>query len=83
VSVQNDIRFAIVDAFEREGITIPYPHRELLVRAAVSEQPIKPWPTDDDQAEAELLEKHRAAAAKEAERAAPKRKGRARRHDPQ
>jgi len=29
--VQNDIRFAIIEAFEREGIDIPYPHRKLLM----------------------------------------------------
>ncbi len=29
--VQNDIRFAIVEAFERESVDIPYPHRKLLM----------------------------------------------------
>ena len=29
--VQNDIRFAILEAFEREGIDIPFPHRTLLI----------------------------------------------------
>ncbi|MCR4267735.1 mechanosensitive ion channel family protein [Nitratireductor sp. ZSWI3] len=31
--VQNDIRFAIVDAFEAEGIEIPFPQRDLHVRS--------------------------------------------------
>lgn len=29
--VQNDIRFAIIEAFDREGIDIPFPHRKLLM----------------------------------------------------
>jgi potassium efflux system protein len=29
--VQNDIRFAIIETFDREGIDIPYPHRKLLM----------------------------------------------------
>ncbi len=32
LAVQNDIRFAIVEAFERERIVIPFPQREVLLR---------------------------------------------------
>lgn len=32
LAVQNDIRFAIVEAFEREKIVIPFPQREILLR---------------------------------------------------
>jgi small-conductance mechanosensitive channel len=32
VIVQNDLRFAIVEAFDREGITIPFPQREVLLK---------------------------------------------------
>lgn len=75
LSVQNDIRFAIVDAFERENITIPYPHRDIRVRASV--QAGEPWSIDDQQAEAELIEYKDKAAARAA--AAAARKGKARR----
>jgi small-conductance mechanosensitive channel len=36
LKVQNDIRFAIVEAFDREKISIPFPHREILVRSLAS-----------------------------------------------
>ncbi|MDN2580402.1 mechanosensitive ion channel domain-containing protein [Aquibium sp. ELW1220] len=34
LTVQNDIRFAIVEAFEREGIEIPFPQRDLNLKGA-------------------------------------------------
>ncbi|UUP16055.1 mechanosensitive ion channel family protein [Nitratireductor thuwali] len=33
LEVQNEIRFAIVEAFEREGIEIPFPQRDIHVRS--------------------------------------------------
>lgn len=56
-SVQNDIRFAIIEAFDREGIEIPSTPR------AVVEKKAAPWPTDDDRTEAEFAEREAAAAA--------------------
>ncbi len=68
-SVQNEIRFAILDAFEREGIAIPS-----TVRAQVEKKALKPWPADDDRSEIEAIEKEE-KAREEAER----QKGRRRR----
>lgn len=34
LSVQNDIRFAIAEAFEREGIEIPFPQRDVNLKGA-------------------------------------------------
>jgi small-conductance mechanosensitive channel len=38
-TVQNDIRFAIVDLFDREHIVIPLAQREILVRRDVVQPP--------------------------------------------
>ena len=57
--VQNDLRFAILDAFERENIDIPFPQRQIRI---VEEQSHPPWPADDDRAEAELQESQRMRA---------------------
>lgn len=56
--VQNDLRFAILDAFDRENISIAIPAQTPL-------DPSKPrWSTDDDRAEAELAATvHRRAQA--------------------
>lgn len=35
VTVQNDIRFAIIEAFEREGIEIPFPQRDVHIRSGL------------------------------------------------
>lgn len=75
-AVLNDIRFGILEAFGRENIEIPSSPR------AMKEKPEEQWPVDDDKAEVELMEKHKAAAALEAEKAASKRKGRVRKPDP-
>lgn len=69
LSVQNDIRFAILDAFRKEGIEIPYPRRELNLKSAVPPS----WPLDDEKAEAEHHERLR-ARAEAAAQPAPKRR---------
>ncbi|MDQ6432977.1 mechanosensitive ion channel family protein [Mesorhizobium sp. LHD-90] len=48
--VQNDLRFAILDAFERENISIAIPAQSPVA------PPTPKWSTDDDKAEAELAE---------------------------
>ena len=76
-TVQNDIRFAILDAFEREGIDIPSTPR------AMPPEPLENWSIDDEKAEAEFLEeKHRREEAALAAARQPKRKGRVRKPDP-
>jgi potassium efflux system protein len=74
--VQNDLRFAILELFEKEGIEIPFPTRDIHV---VRGQPDDKWPTDDDQAEAQLV--HEAAEKLKSVARAKERK-RARRPDP-
>ncbi len=72
--VQNDIRFAIFDIFEKEQIEIPS-----TPRAVVETKQHEAWPIDDDKIEAEFTERERleAEAAAERERLAKmKRKGR-------
>ncbi|PBB85879.1 MULTISPECIES: mechanosensitive ion channel family protein [unclassified Mesorhizobium] len=72
--VQNDIRFAIFDIFEKEHIEIPS-----TPRAVVEPTKHEAWPIDDDKIEAEFAERERleAEAAAERERLAKtKRKGR-------
>jgi small-conductance mechanosensitive channel len=74
-TILNDIRFMVLDVFGRENIEIPSTPR------AVVQKPEEPeWPTDDDKAELELMEKHKAAKA--AEKEASRRKGRVRKPDP-
>jgi small-conductance mechanosensitive channel len=74
--VQNDIRFAVLDAFEREGIEIPSTPR------AVEPKPLESWPADDEKAEAEHIEQRQREEAALAEARAVKRKGRPRKPDP-
>jgi small-conductance mechanosensitive channel len=52
-AAQNDIRFAIFEAFERENILIPSTPR------FVPDPPQEKWPTDDDKLEAEHVEQAR------------------------
>ncbi|MEW9805142.1 mechanosensitive ion channel family protein [Mesorhizobium sp. ZMM04-5] len=59
VIVQNDLRFAIIEKFEAEGIEIPFPQSVISVK---SDKPLPPWPLDDDAAEAELMERPSAEA---------------------
>ncbi len=73
--VQNDLRFAILDAFGREGIEIPS-----TPRAVVPPPRLEPWPGDDDKTEAEFAE--RAKLQAEAEKNAPKGRRKPRRPDP-
>ncbi len=37
LTVQNDIRFAIVETFKREGIEIPFPQRDLHIRSGLED----------------------------------------------
>jgi small-conductance mechanosensitive channel len=72
-SVQNDLRFAILDAFEGAGISIPSTPRFI-------EPPPEPrWPADDDKAEAEHYEEEQARAKQAAE---PRSRRRSKRPDP-
>jgi small-conductance mechanosensitive channel len=52
-TAQNDIRFAILEAFERENIPIPSTPR------FIPDPPEEQWPTDDDKQEAEHFEQAR------------------------
>jgi small-conductance mechanosensitive channel len=74
-TVQNDLRFAIMDAFAKEGIDIPS-----AVRAVVNAPKHAPWPTDDDKTEAEFAA--RAEARSKAMQQAAKRKRRPKGPDP-
>lgn len=76
--VQNDLRFAILEAFEREHIDIPFPQRNIRV---VGDKPTLTWPADDEQAEAEYAAQEE-ARAKASEEAAAKAKSRRRKPDP-
>lgn len=71
-TVQNDLRFAIVDTFDREGIEIPSTPRAVVPKKETPE----PWPTDDDRIEVEAAEQEQAAAEAERQRAKGRRKGR-------
>jgi potassium efflux system protein len=72
--VQNDLRFAILDAFDRENISIAIPAQVPLDLSKLR------WSTDDDRAEAELAATvHRRTQAEEEVKA---RKPRRRKADP-
>ncbi len=60
--VQNDIRFAVLDAFEAEHIEIPS-----TPRAEVKVKHTEAWPIDDDKIEVEFAEKEQAEAEAAAE----------------
>ncbi|MDH6232644.1 potassium efflux system protein [Mesorhizobium soli] len=68
--VQNDIRFAIVEAFDKENIEIPAPRRDIVVKAPSSP---KTWSIDDEKAEAEYFELL-SARARAAQQPAPRRR---------
>lgn len=84
-SVQNDLRFAILDAFERERIDIPYMAREYRF-AKPAEDPAPAWPVDDDRTDAEIVAAHAAREQHKQESAEHirglKRKPRSRKPDP-
>lgn len=61
--VQNDIRFAILDAFSGEHIEIPS-----TPRAVVEVKKTAAWPIDDEQAEVEFAEREQAEAEAAAEK---------------
>jgi potassium efflux system protein len=69
-TVQNDIRFAILEAFERENIAIPSTAR------FIPPPPEENWPTDDDKLEAEHFEQAKASEEKARQPPAQRRKGR-------
>jgi small-conductance mechanosensitive channel len=71
IIVQNDIRFAILEAFARENIEIPFPQRDVHLKR---EPPAEKWPIDDDKVEAEHFEL--AKALNEKATPAPRRKRR-------
>ncbi len=73
--VQNDIRFAILDAFANSGIEIPS-----AARAVVPPAKPDPWPTDDDKTE--VLHAEQETARAEAERQRAGRRRRQRKPDP-
>ena len=73
---QNDIRFAVIDAFESEGIEIPSTPR------AEMRKPVERWPTDDERDEAGLIEQKAEEEAAAAAQKAARRKGRPRKPDP-
>ncbi|ESW80512.1 mechanosensitive ion channel protein [Mesorhizobium sp. LSJC285A00] len=60
--VQNDIRFAVLDAFDAEHIEIPS-----TPRAEVKVKQTDAWPIDDDKIEVEFAEKEQAEARAAAE----------------
>jgi potassium efflux system protein len=74
--VQNDIRFAVLDAFDAEGIDIPSTPR------AEVKKPEERWPTDDEKDEAALIEDKAREEAALGQKAARRKGGRARRPDP-
>lgn len=61
--VQNDIRFAILDAFSGEHIEIPS-----TPRAVIEVKKSQAWPIDDEQAEVEFAEREQAEAEAAAEK---------------
>jgi small-conductance mechanosensitive channel len=71
--LQNDLRFAILEAFERENIEIPFPQRQIRVW---EEQEKRLWPIDDDRAGAELEDSHRMRAEEKVSRSARSRRRR-------
>jgi small-conductance mechanosensitive channel len=77
-SVQNDIRFAIVAAFDKEGIEIPS-----ATRFVPDNTKPDPWPLDDDKSEIEYAERQaREAATEAAAHAKAKGRRKSRRPDP-
>jgi small-conductance mechanosensitive channel len=75
-TVQNDIRFAVLDAFDAERIDIPS-----TARAEIKKHRGR-WPTDDEKDEAMLMEQKAEEEAAAAERKAARRRGRPRKPDP-
>jgi potassium efflux system protein len=75
-TVQNDIRFAVLDAFHSEGIDIPSTPRAEL------KKPEERWPTDDEKDEAALMEAKALKEVEATERKTAKRSGRAPKPDP-
>ncbi|HEY4192512.1 MAG TPA: mechanosensitive ion channel family protein [Mesorhizobium sp.] len=62
-AVQNDIRFSILEMFDKEHIEIPS-----TARAVVAVEKHDPWPEDDDKTEVEFAEQQQAKADAAAKR---------------
>ncbi len=75
-SVQNDIRFRILEIFDQEGIEIPSTPRQAMPLEAGR------WPIDDERDEAGLIEEIALKQAELAERKASRTKQRPRKPDP-
>jgi small-conductance mechanosensitive channel len=70
-SVQNDIRFAVIDMFGQENIEIPS-----TPRAVIAVHKPEPWPTDDDKTEMVFAEREKDRAVAAAMRITVRRRGR-------
>ncbi|MEO5322541.1 mechanosensitive ion channel family protein [Mesorhizobium sp. CC13] len=76
-TVQNDIRFAILETFAREHIHIPSTPR------AQDPKPSEKWPADDEQAEAQVAQEEEARSKRAAAVASERKPGRRRKPDPE
>lgn len=76
-TVQNDVRFAVLEAFERENIAIPSTARAHDVK------PAEKWPADDEQVEAQVAELEEARSKRAAQAAAGRKPGRSKKPDPE
>lgn len=76
-TVQNDVRFAVIEAFGRAHIDIPSTPR------AHDAKPAEKWPADDEQVEAQVAEVEEARSKRAAEATAGRKPGRSKKPDPE